>query len=106
MGTLILAALLACPLLSSGAMAYPTVATPDATTFGYRIYVQNPSPFDFRTGELEIVVRDEARDEYHGVKIALPAVTVPAKKQISIDLGQQPEIDPRLLVGFHVGCRT
>ena len=100
---LILASVLACPLLSSGLLAEPPLD--QSMPFSFRAYAQNPTPFEFRVGSVEIVLRKPEDDSYYSYRITLfHPVPIPPKKGASIELGPQPDIDPRLVVGEHVEC--
>lgn len=96
---LVLAAVIPCPLLSGGVLAYPTL-----DTFGYRLYIQNPSPFTQQTDQVELVVRAADKPEYRVEFVPLKA-QVPAHSHVSVDIGPQPQIEnPALVAGSHVDC--
>jgi hypothetical protein len=100
---LILATLLACPLLSSGLLAEPPLD--QSMPFSFRAYADNPTPFEYKVGSVEIVLRKDDSDSFYSYRVTLyRPVPVPPKKGISIELGPQPDIDPRLVVGEHVEC--
>lgn len=100
---LLLAAIAAvCPLQNAGVMAYHTV-NPTAP-WGYRIYIGNPSDQDEFVAQIEIVLREPSREAYYDDDIQIDNIEVPKRSQISINLGERPDIDPTLLIGAHIDC--